>query len=155
MRQCKRKSVTNTIADLTVTSGESMVAWGALCGKVSTGVWNKEESEIHINKSVLSTSALSYIGMMGRGGGGPRGLDLFLAAKSLWEFALENNITLTVDYLPGGLQQSFRFGMTHSELLQRMEVETRNIPSIQKNFSPLQVDLFACRINFQLNKYIS
>ena len=34
------------------------------------------------------------------GGGGDQCLDLFSAAKSLWEFCLENNTTLTVDYLP-------------------------------------------------------
>ena len=47
--------MTNTIADLTVTSDASKVAWGASCGKVSTGgFWNKKESEIHINSLELT-----------------------------------------------------------------------------------------------------
>ena len=91
----------------------------------SRGVWNKEESEIHINileltaadftlrifckdkqdphvhQHLHSTSALSYITKMGE----TKSLDLFLAAKSLWEFCPENNITLTADYLPGVLNK--------------------------------------------------
>ena len=59
VRQCNGKSVTNTIADLTVTSDASKVAWGASCGKVSTGgFWNKEESEIHIN--ILELTAAEF-----------------------------------------------------------------------------------------------
>ena len=59
VRQCNGKSLINTIADLTVTSDASKVAWGASRGKVSTrGFWNKEESEIHIN--ILELTAAEF-----------------------------------------------------------------------------------------------
>ena len=59
MRQYNGKSVTNTIADPTVTSDASKVACGASCGKVSTeGFWNKEEREIHIN--ILELTAAKF-----------------------------------------------------------------------------------------------
>ena len=87
-----------------VTSDASKVEWGASFGKDSTRVlWNKE-SEIKINILELSNrvrtpnnlqgqtrSFPSILGQHQCKVGGTKSLDFFLAAKSLWEFCLENN----------------------------------------------------------------
>ena len=60
VRLCNGKSVSNTIADLVVTSDTSKVTWGTSCDKVSTGgFWNKEESKIHIN--ILELAAAEFV----------------------------------------------------------------------------------------------
>ena len=83
--------------------------------------------------------------------GGTKSLDLFLAAKSLWEFCPENNITLTVDHLPGVLNKvsdwESRNQNSHSEWKLKPEI----FHQIHKILCPLQADLFPSRINFQLH----
>ena len=89
--------------------------------------------------------------------GGTKSPILTSIAKDLWEYCLGKKITLTAEHLPGILNQT-------------ADWESRNVSDISTNswrlnpkifaqinlqWGPLEIDLFADRLNAQLEKYMS
>ena len=97
-----------------------------------------------------STSALSYIDKIGEDQeSGP-----FLSSQKPLEILSRKQYNPDSGLSVSGLKQSFGLGVIQSEQLQRIEAETRNIPSNSENFVSHAGRPPVFRINFQLNKYI-
>ena len=162
--------------DCTITTDASHKGWGATDGHTPTGGrWGLSE-KTHINVLELKAAffaikaycsskvfkhirirsdnctAIAYINHMG----GIKALECDTLAKELWEFCNSRNIWLSAAYIPGKIN-------TVADKLSREfndQTEWMLQPSIFQNvvekmqFYP-DVDLFASRLNHQVDKYVS
>ena len=110
------------IPDITIETDSSLLGWGAPTGGMSTeGLWSKKERVHHINLLELAgralttrtftkgrknihvllkmddTTTIAYINRMG----GTRSQSLSQAACNLWQWSLQQGITLSAVHLPG------------------------------------------------------
>ena len=113
----------------------------------------KSKEKIHIHLKMDNVTAVTYVNKMG----GTKSPILTEIAKDLWEYCLAKKITLTAEHLPGFLNQT-------------ADWESRNVSTISTNswrlnpqifkqidlqWGPLEMDLFADRLNAQTEKYMS
>ena len=97
-------------------------------------------------------AVLAYLVKMGAA----RNLLVVQEAKEIWEFYLANQITLTVEYLPGTLNT--RADKASREIKNLSSEWILNKPIFQKliqTLGPVDVDLFALRLCHQIPKDIS
>ena len=159
-----------------ITTDASHIGWGAVVnGHKAQGLWSTCERALHINNlemlaikfgltSLLdhtsdqhirmqsdSLTAISYVMSMG----GCHSEQCDSVAKEIWTLAIDHNIWLSAAHTPGKLnvvadKLSRDFNMT---------VEWQLHPTIFERistvFSPPNIDLFASRINHQLDPYVS
>ncbi|CAB4037588.1 Hypothetical predicted protein, partial [Paramuricea clavata] len=109
--------------DLVITTDASMRGWGAVCQGVHTrGLWTPQEAtslhinalelkaaffavraftakktQLHVHLRMDNKTAITYILKMM----GTRSSILLRIAQELWNYALQNQISLTAEYLPG------------------------------------------------------
>ena len=164
-----------TLKYLFVNSDASLTGWGASCnGQTTGGRWSLSESNNHINflellaaflalQSFVSqsnihvrlkldnTTAVSYINNMG----GIRSEPLNTLAKQIWHWCMSREIWLSAQYVPGDLNAE----ADSASRLFSEDLEWSLHPTI---FSELQstiwspdIDLFASRLNFKVEKYVS
>ena len=113
----------------------------------------KSKEKIHIHLKMDNVTAVTYVNKMG----GTKSPILTEIAKDLREYCLAKKITLTAEHLPGFLNQT-------------ADWESRNVSTISTNswrlnpqiftqidlqWGPLEMDLFADRLNAQTEKYMS
>ena len=162
--------------DLTIQSDASLLGWGAVCNGTRTGGhWSDQEKALHINSLELlagsfavkaftkhnskirvllqmdNSTAVSYVNRMG----GTHSLSLSLQACHLWHWCLEKEILLSAQHLPGVANtmadQESRQIEASTEWMLHREV----FHWIQQTLGRCQTDLFATRLNHQLDSYIS
>ena len=164
------------VPDLEIESDASNGSWGACCNGLRTrGQWSRVESALHINgkellaaflavqtfaknKRVLhirlkvdNMTAVYYINHMG----GTRSLSLMKITMQFWNWCLQKGITISAEHLPGQLnvgadQESWAKGDSSDWRLNPMVFQ-----KLMSQLGPCQVDLFASRLNAQLESYMS
>ena len=159
-----------------IRSDASLLGWGATCEGIRTGgLWSELEKMWHINclemqaaalatqtflkgrtgLSVLlqmdNTTAVAYINNLG----GTVSPQLTTLAKTLWMWALQRDITLTAQHIPG---VSNIVADTESRTVRDRtdwKLSPEIFSQINQIFGPLEVDLFASRLTHQLPRYFS
>ena len=149
--------------------------WGAHCGENQTrGVWSPSQKMQHINvleitaillamqdltsnlKNVCmliksdSMSALAYI----RKKGGVKNLEMFLIAKQIWEFAMQRNISILVQHIPGKMN-------VQADTLSRQkdrsdyQLNPKVFLKLDQLRGPIKIDLFSQNWNKQVERFVS
>lgn len=170
------KSLISTRPDLFIETDASGLGWGVnFNGQTSQGFWLQEELSKHINvlelKAALlglqsfcndfekkhirlkldNTTAVAYINNLG----GVKSIPCHKIAKEIWLWALERNIHLSAEHLPGSenviADKASRVldDNTEWELVMACFLEVNN------NFGPFDIDLFASRLNKKVETYSS
>ena len=160
---------------LTINSDASLTGWGAACnGKSTGGRWTAEEGRSHINLLELkaawfalrcfandisnthikllidNTTALAYIGNMGG-----RIDSLNDLTRTIWQWCLRKKIWLTVAYIKS--EENVEADLESRRARDNIEWELNKslFKQICDKFGNPEVDLFASRLNTQLNNYVS
>ena len=159
-----------------ITTDSSDFAWGGTKGtQTAGGPWGDHEIEWHINLKELTailftlqtlcrtdkethiriltdnTTCVSYINK--KGGKMTR---LNETAREIWLWAIERNIWLSAVHLPGCQNVT-------ADALSRADYDTNTewqlnadiFRAIQELAGPLEIDLFASRLNHQCQKYVA
>jgi hypothetical protein len=161
---------------ITMTTDASQVGWGATVeGHHTQGLWDAHETPLHINILELfaiqfglmalldkfhdqhirimsdNTTAVSYINSMG----GCQSRDCDNIARDIWSWAIARNNWLSASYTPG----------KHNNIADKLSREFNGtlewklspaiFDKISYHFSKPSIDLFASRINHQLDTYVS
>ena len=170
------KAVLSPVPDLVMETDASLLGWGAVLGGMSTsGLWSETERSQHINSLELmagvfavktfasqkrnvhihlrmdNRTAIFYINRMG----GTRSHALAHSACQLWQWCLQRGITLSAEHLPGSDNSR---ADKESRLLQssaEWRLHRGVFRQIMSALGPCQVDLFATRLNCQLQRYVS
>ena len=158
-----------------MTTDSSSTGWGGMCEGVSTGgAWSKLEKLEHINYLELkaawlvlqtfaktmnnthiklmidNTTALTYINKMG--GRIPKLNNL---TREIWEWCMNKNIWLSAAYIKSAENvDADRESRDRQDNLE-WKIDTNMFDKLCKIFGKPEIDMFASRLNFQLDKYIS
>lgn len=172
------KHIVETSPDLILETDASLSGWGAFCPTLSTkaqGKWSPKEKGYHINVLELmavqfalkalcskgnfrhiriftdSSTTVAYIKSMG----GTHSLQCNNVAKAIWTWAELKLVWLSCCHLPGrcnttadNLSRKFR---SNTEWMLNPEV----FHTISSLWGKFQIDLFASRLNKQLNQFAS
>ena len=180
LKQWNGRSLISPGPDMVIQTDASKKGWGAYReGPVNAqrfnGLWSMQESKLQINLLELraaefavkalsrerlnlhihlkmdNVSALTHINKMG----GARSRELIDATKSLWEYCLTRNITLTAEFLPGVRN-------TEADKLSREFNDSSNrklspgvFKQLVRKWGQIDLDLFADRLNAQTRRYYS
>ena len=110
-----------------------------------------ELQETHIRMKCDNTTAVACINRMAS-----TKPTLMALTREIWLWAIQRNITLSVEFLPGRLNT---IADEQSRLVENLDAEWMIQPSIFNQicniFGKPDVDLFASRINAQLPRYVS
>ena len=163
--------------DVFVYTDASQMGWGAQIehGNNTSGIWSKSESSRHINylellavKLALSSllnarynihvrvmsdnnTAVSYINSMG----GCRSLECNSIAKDIWDWAIDKDIWLSAAHIPGSSN------IDADQLSRNLNLDLEwmlSAPIFQRIvalFGKPDIDLFASRLNAQVEDYVS
>ena len=152
----------------------STTGWGVLCQGVRTGgPWSQTECQMHINLLELlaaslgiqsfarekknihlkmdNITALTYINKYG----GTVTPELNQITKELWQWCLDKNITLQATHLAGTLNHTADEESCVMKDRSDWMLFPRTFSKINQNVGPLQVDLFASRLTYQLRDYVT
>ena len=164
------------VSTIVIQSDASLSRWGAVCKGVGTGgSWTPQEQLLHINclellaadlalKSFLkdqqgvtvllqldNSTAVAYINNLG----GTISPALTALARTLWLWALERDILITAQHIPG-------VSNTVVDCESRMErdrldwmLDPQVFQKINNALGPLEIDLFASRLTYQLPRFFS
>ena len=170
------KALLHQSTDLTIETDASLQGWGAHCQGISTGGrWSQKGSMFHIKclellagslavkcltKSKVkaqvlllmdNVTAVTYINKMG----GTHSLLLPQLAKDLWDWCLSHNVLIKAQYLPGvqnvHADRESRVFLDSSDWKLDMKIFNK----LYQKWGPLNIDLFASRLTFQLDQYVS
>lgn len=159
-----------------ITTDASKIGWGAVYDEHSTGGhWTFQESLAHINILELkaiqfglscflshlksthirirtdNSTAVAYINNLG----GVKSLKCHSVAKAIWIWALNRDIHLSAEHLPGSEND---LADTASRIFDE-NTEWSIVPDIfsklEESFEPFSIDLFASRLNTKHELYIS
>jgi hypothetical protein len=175
---CNGKHIRPKPVDFFIQTDASTLGWGAVSTESNQSVggrWSVEESNYHINYLELlaifhamrsfcslvmnkhvciqtdSTCALSYVNNMG----GMQSIDMDDLSRSLWEWCLKRDIYISAIYLPGVDNTSADFFSRNfsdsTEWMLKRDIFSR----LCNHFFQPDIDLFASRLNFQIDKFVS
>jgi len=157
------RTTLRTPVQILIQSDASLSGWEAVCKGVSTGgLWTLLEREMHINclnllaadlgmKSFLKQWQCCYNWTTPRlwhtskiwGGGGALSPTLTALARTLWLWALERDIIITAQHIPGGANTMADCkSRDRSHWMLAFQVSTK----INSILGPLEIDLFASRL---------
>ncbi|KAM8939450.1 LOW QUALITY PROTEIN: uncharacterized protein RCH25_053096 [Pelodytes ibericus] len=170
------RAIFGMVPDLIVESDASLLGWGAQCGPISTGGhWSRDEKALHINClellagefairsfaansrncSILlrldNTSAVRYINHLG----GTKSLSLSHQATEFWKFCLAHNISVKAEHIPGLSNTDADWNSRHLADSSDWRLHPRIFHQLENLWGPLDIDLFASRLNTQLPKFYS
>ena len=162
--------------DLTIETDASKVGWGACCNQIKTGgPWTLEEKQKHINflellavflaiKSFVSDrrqinillridniTAIAFLNWMG----GSHSLPLSELAIAIWQWCLEQEITLHTEHLPGSENVRADWESRHVQDSSNWMLHKGVFQQLHNQLGPFTIDLFASRTNAQLPVYCS
>ena len=170
-------SISHGDPDITITTDASKRGWGAEFENIATGGhWAENESRQHINVLELiagfiglktfakrkenihirlridNTTAVSTINHMGTN----HSDDCNAIGKQIWEWCIAKKIWLSASYIPGKhnvtADVESRRKQNGSEWMINQKILQQCFESL--SFGP-DIDHFASRINYQLEKYVS
>ena len=170
------KSVSTQDPSLVVETDASMLEWGAVCKGIRTGgLWSQAEQRNHINYLELlaatfavkaftkdkeniqihlqmdNRTAVFYVNRMG----GTQSPVMCGLAIQLWQWCLERNLSLSAEYLPGVdncvADRESRMIQSSAE----WQLHKGTFQQIMATFGKCAVDLFASRLNAQLELFVS
>ena len=161
---------------MVIQSDASLTGWGAVCRGVRTGgPWSPEEQKMHINCLELTAAmlavqvfaknrpgvsillqldnqtAVAYINHLG----GTVSLQLVQLAKALWLWALQQDIMLSAQHIPGVTNQVADAESRATGGRLDWKLSPSVFQKINATWGPLEVDLFASRLSSQLNRFFS
>ena len=171
-----KKKILQTDPDITIRSDASKEGWGAeLNNKRTGGRWLPDETILHINELELlailfalkslcndvkkthirverdNTTAVCYVNNMG----GSKSRPCNNIARQIWMWALEHDNWITTAHLPGKdntvADRESRLFNDRTE----WQLNTAIFSKINNLWGPLELDLFASRLNRQLDKYVA
>ncbi|CAB3985948.1 Transposon Tf2-6 poly [Paramuricea clavata] len=162
--------------DIVLYSDVSTIGWGAALGEQSRGGhWSPTEAELHINalelqaafcalrsfkhslsgkhvKLMIDNTSAVYINNMGTS----HSDNCHSICVAIWEFCMTHKIWLTAAHLPGALNvvadNESRRSYSDSEWMIDSNILQNSLSDLY--FTP-EMDLFASRLNNQLNAYCS
>ena len=111
----------------------------------------RKAREEHVRLQMDNKTAIFYINRMG----GTRSQNLVYPVCQLWQWCLQQGITLSAEYLPGvnnGIADEESCTMQSSA---EWKLNPQVFICILQAMGPCQIDLFATRFNHQLNRYVS
>ena len=76
-------------------------------------------------------------------------------AQNLWEYILRKEISLTVEYLPGEINHKADWQSKHYRDSSNWKLNPKVFHTIDHLWDPLTIDLFAARMNTQLQNYVN
>jgi len=170
------KAIITPHPDMELITDASKKGWGATNGTNPTqGLWSENERKLHINALELKAAdyavraytkkmtdihihmkldnktAVAYIMKMG----GTRSKVLLSVAQEMWKYCLENRITLTAEYLPGVQNvEADRQSRVYQDN-SNWSLQKEAFLMINRLMGPLEIDMFADRLNTQLEQYAS
>ena len=106
---------------------------------------------VHVLLRVDNVTAVSYINNMG----GCKSADCNEAAKHIWEWCMSRNIWLSAAHLPGKLNTEADHMSRHFNHKTEWMLNTDAFKEIARQFGSPEIDLFASRLNKQVDRYIS
>ena len=162
--------------DLTITSDASKKGWGATLGaKRVQGLRTSEVAGLYINVLELKGAvfaqrtfaqnmrkvhvhlkmdnkiAVAYIQKMG----GARSARMLSVTQEIWQFALDREIMLSAEYLPGSLNTEADWQSRNFQDSSDWQLKKSVFQQLNNRWGPLHLDLFASRHNTQLKNYVS
>ena len=170
-----KRTLTETLPDVHLSSDSSKTGWGGTMGAQATGGnWTPEEAERHINYlelkaawftirtflkdkkdvhvrlNVDNTTALAYINNMGGKINSYNNL-----ARKIWLWCVDRNIWLSAAYIPSALnvEADSQSRMDHDNI--EWELNNNLFKKICSNFFTPDIDLFATRLNNKTQNYVS
>ena len=176
LRTWNGRSLLSPPPSLTIETDASTIGWGAFCqGERTGGAWSQAEREMHINGLELlgatlavkcfakeqsnltillridNTTAISYINRLG----GTVSPQLNQLTRDLWLWCMNRSITLKAVHLAGKLNTV----ADEESRVMKDRTDWQLCPdafqTIIRLRGPLQVDLFASRLSYQLPDYVS
>ena len=164
-------------SQLVITSDASIQGWGAACqGQTTGGPWTLEEQKNHINILELKAAqlailtftymhpqvhsihlqtdnmvALSYIVKMGE----THNKVLSDISKEIWDYLLSKGITITVEHLPGVLNQEADLQSRLKGDSSEWKLKPNVFQALCKRTWTPAIDLFASRVSNQVPCYYS
>jgi hypothetical protein len=161
---------------VTLCTDASLQGWGAAMeGKTTGGRWVGSEKETHINVLELkaaflglqslcvnfnnvhilikldNSTAVAYIKNMG----GTHSIECNDIAKDIWSWCISRNIWLSASHIPGVSNvQADKESRSFDDKLE-WKLDSVVFSNLQAHFGLPQVDLFASRINHQVDLYFS
>lgn len=159
-----------------LTTDASLLGWGAVCDETSIeGQWKLEEKELHINTLELkaidfglksffnstedthirirsdNTTAVAYLNNKG----GIRSIECHKVSKTIWEWAIERNLHLSAEHLPGSANILADKASRVFDHNTEWELDNKVFQNIIAKFGTANIDLFASRLNHKLKTYVS
>ena len=170
-----QRFITPSQPDMFTESDASLDGWGAsFQGQSTGGDWNDEESELHINVLELKAAFLTLqsfcagmhdvhirlkmdnttaVACVNKRGSTKK--QLFELIRIIFGWAANRNIQLSAEYLPGHLNVvADRESRTHNLDMEWM-VKPHLFKELCDVYGEPEIDLFATRINHQLDQYVS
>lgn len=170
------KSLLTPAPDLTITSDASKEGWGATTNSSQVqGRWSATETTLHINVLELTaaglalraftkqitnqhvhlrldnSTAVALIMKMGT----TRSPALLQVAQQIWDYALQKQITLTAEHLPGVTNTTADRLSREFQDSSSWKLDRSTFDLLQQTRGPWEVDMFADRLTHQLPKYMS
>ena len=170
----QKRTIDHGNPDILIITDASNSGWGAVHGDMKIGGrWHDHEAQNHINFLELlavshalksfclhkanchvqihsdNTCAISYIRKMG---GKIQSLNDL--AKEIWLWACERNIWLSATYVPGSQNVADSCSRLFQESAEWM-LDTKLFIEIVQVFGKPDIDMFASRLNFQVEQYVS
>ena len=170
------QSFLTSVPDMTIRTDASKQGWGAVMDQERTqGVWSQMESKLHINILELragnfavraftrgtkvrhvhllmdNSTAVAYVNNRG----GTRSMKLIQEAKELWSYCLVNKITLTAEHLAGRLNVEADLESRQYRDGSNWKLDETIFQALGHIWGPMEMDLFADRLNKQLPAYAS
>ena len=171
------RSIITPAPDLVITTDASLQGWGAVCQGVRTrGLsFQQESNTLHINALELKAALLfcesfhcqrkavacpPENGQQDSSGlclkmQGTRSSVLVEIAQELWGYAVRRQITLTAEYLPGKYNHEADWESRQFRDSSNWKLNPSIFQALDQLWGPLEIDLFADRLNAQLMNYVS
>ena len=174
--QQQSKQINRGNAQLILTCDASLAGWGSYIGdEIAAGIWSQAETCYHINslellailyglqslckdiydKHILirsdNTSAIAYINNMG----GIRSARCDDIACNIWNWAIQHKIWLSATHLPGVLNVKADKLSRNYDRSKEWKLNEEIFKTLVDIWPSPQIDLFASRLNNQLDTYIS
>lgn len=170
-----QKSVYETNPDIHIFSDSSLTGWGGVMNdKATSGIWSANERNNHINylelKAVLLTlqsfcKDMSHTHIRIRTDNtvsvtcinkqGSSKVKLNDMTREIWQFAIEHNLWLTAEHVPGVENSIADFESRKNNIDTEWMLKPSIFCKITKLLGHPDIDLFATRLNKQVQRYYS
>lgn len=110
-----------------------------------------EKVDIHVTIQSDNTSAVAYINNMG----GMASVQMDMLARQLWEWCIGRNIFISATHLSGSLNYQADFSSRNFSDSTEWMLKKELFDRICDQFFTPDIDLFASRLNYQVDKFVS